>query len=314
MNKNRAEVLGKLEEFLRSNAIDADSPSKEGVQLIRIQQDEQGRELAYLPYIGKDYFNQAHKIAFYAEAQNLTTFAEKIRHEWTDLKKTIDGRPFTGPMYRSYNFPFAEVGPWDGGFGRVICAMMLAEIGATSGQVDDMVVVSNAIRFSYRKKTVKTWNNEKAPEQLQTENAPKILRQEIRELTPSIIVAMGGIAEQALRIAVGTSFDSLVIPVHHSSGRNLKGSYAWCKKFAKIAFEKQTQDMVQYIWDRVRPYFPKEEYMAAQREEALVKQERKQNEVGEGATEKVNLQFIEERWLYFAAVLGVIREFVHRQE
>jgi hypothetical protein len=317
MSGTRIEVLKKLEGFLRSEEGKVDpKPTEAGVELVSIG-NKQDANLPYLPYIGKDYFQQPFKVAFYAEAQNLNKdFVEKVVKCWEDCR--VDGLG-PGPIYRSYNYPFTEVGPWDGGFGRVICAMALAKLRKTDahpGRIDDIVAVSNAFRFSYRKQTKRGWRNcNEFPQQVWNWTTNTYLPKEIAGLEPDIIVAMGGNAKDALQQAKKASGKNdadkpRIIFVHHSSGQNLKGSYQWCNKNARNALP-QIEEAYHRIWELVSPYFPDEKTFADQKIKALMKlmkQKRNKNEVGEGATEEVNLQFIEKRWLYFAAALGAIRE------
>jgi len=291
MSSTRIEVLKKLEGFLRSEEGKVDpKPTESGVELVSIG-NKQDANLPYLPYIGKDYFQQPFKVAFYAEAQNLNEdFVKKVAEFWEDCR--VDGLG-PGPIYRSYNYPFTEVGPWDGGFGRVICAMLLAEKRIPPSQIDDMVVVSNAFRFSYR---YRKENYRKFPGKVR-KWTKELLQKELDTLEPDIVIAFGRKAEGV----IPNRAKSCIIYVPHSSSRARR----WWNKWSERVRDQENPTA---MWEKISAYFAAEHCLAQKREETREKQEREPNEVGEGATEKVNLQFIEKRWPYFAAALGAIRE------
>jgi hypothetical protein len=143
---------------------------------------------AYIPYIGKSYFNTKPRLLIYAMSQNLS-HARQLISQWLNS-------PDRG-LHRQYDEPGrVHVFPYDNGHLKVIAALALSSYPGTRFEtcqsLDNLVAVTNFVKFSFYR-VDKNGNRLDAnpPSAIYDDMWEYYCRYEIDILTPDIIIVVG---------------------------------------------------------------------------------------------------------------------------
>jgi hypothetical protein len=201
------------------------------VQEVRTSGNE--RLSPYIPYIGSNYgAPNMPRIVMYCESQSLNHAAQchvdKIGAcEELGIDRCNEYYEKKGKV---------GVGPYDDGYGRVICAIAYAAWCSINGakpscrNIDEIVAVTNAVKFSFIDH--RNGKNATPPTKAFQYCEKHILPEELSALAPDILIAMGRTSQRALRNVVDAQMSSsklFFVPVPHSSPPNLS-RYRWAQK------------------------------------------------------------------------------------
>ena len=157
---------------------------------------------AYIPYIGKNYFSYRPRVLCYAINQNLSShvpWTQELLHLWgSDLDEARDR--LNKAAARGEQIP---VKPYMEGFIPLIALIaiqkwILKHGGNLPGKVDDVLSVTNFIKFSTHKDAA----DSSIPKLWWTECASRFVEREIEILQPDIIIGVGNKVFEALNKAL----------------------------------------------------------------------------------------------------------------
>ena len=155
----------------------------------------------YVPYVGKSYFESKPRVLIYAMAQNLARAPGLI--------KAYLAKPDKGLLRQYYNqvTPNVHITPYDDGHLKVIAALVLSSYQRTSfeptGNVDDLVAVTNLVKFSfYRKGKDGSQLDANPPQDIYDIMWKCYSKYEVELLQPDVIIGVGNDVTATLKRAL----------------------------------------------------------------------------------------------------------------
>ena len=166
---------------------------------------------AYIPYIGKRYFDTKPRVLIYAMAQNLAR-APKLIKAWHNRS---DGALFR--QYHQLEKLHASITPYDDGHLKVIAALVLNAYPNTeyksSNNIHNMIAITNFVKFSfYRTKGNGQMLDANPPLSIYDDMWKNYSEYEINILKPDIIVGVGNDVASAIKRNLRQDIKLLKIP------------------------------------------------------------------------------------------------------
>lgn len=160
---------------------------------------------AYIPYIGKYYFEAKPRLLIYAMAQNLSR-AKQLIMSWFNS-------PDKGMLRQYYSDDKVHVYPYDNGHLKVVAALVLNSYPNTlyhpTDNIDDLVAITNFVKFSfYRKDKKGNCLDSNPPLGLYDTMWECYCKYEVSVLQPNVIIGVGNEVANALARNLKTEQES----------------------------------------------------------------------------------------------------------